>query len=89
MRYSLRRALSLDSVDGDTHNPTIAHRFLERSDAFKPFAARCGRTVRRPDKVDIAQDRHILPYPGKDGVLGPSSLPHLLQRLSGPETDLV
>jgi hypothetical protein len=23
MRYSLRRALSLDSVDGGTHNPTI------------------------------------------------------------------
>jgi hypothetical protein len=23
MRYSLRRALSLDSVDGCTHNPTI------------------------------------------------------------------
>jgi hypothetical protein len=24
MRYSLRRALSSDSVDGGTHNPTIA-----------------------------------------------------------------
>jgi hypothetical protein len=23
MRYSLRRALSLDSIDGGTHNPTI------------------------------------------------------------------
>jgi hypothetical protein len=31
MRYSLRRALSLDSVDGCTHNPTIRsnHRFFK------------------------------------------------------------
>jgi hypothetical protein len=29
MRYSLRRALSLDSVDGGTHNPTIL--FLHHS----------------------------------------------------------
>jgi hypothetical protein len=31
MRYSLRRALSLDSVDGGTHNPTIL------SDKGDPF----------------------------------------------------
>jgi hypothetical protein len=35
MRYSLRRALSLDSVDGGTHNPTIfgggVHRLRRRN----------------------------------------------------------
>jgi hypothetical protein len=29
MRYSLRRAMSLDSVDGCTHNPTIYSCWLD------------------------------------------------------------
>ena len=41
MRYSLRRALSLDSVDGCTHNPTICSSAIASSNLFTSMVDPC------------------------------------------------
>jgi len=63
MRHSLRRALSLDSVDGGTHNPTIAARqdVEAKNDAFllaetntPPFASTSARGQELPIQIRSA-----------------------------------
>ena len=59
MRYSLRRALSLDSVDGGTHNPTIGDlqstAFQEReTDSFGKKKA-CREQTAKPKFLDLTR----------------------------------